>query len=299
MAAVLLSGGTGLIGRSLKTALGGRGERVIQLTRRDPVSRDEVRWDPSPAASLPDLTRLDGCTGGVHLSGANLAAGRWSERYKKTIVASRVESTQQLLRILGALSNPPKVLVMASAVGIYGDRGDELLTEGSALGQGFLPDVCAVWEAASEPVRQLGIRLVQLRFGVVLTPQGGALHKMLPVFRAGLGGKLGDGKQWMSWISLEDAVGAIMFALDESSLTGACNATAPEPVTNAGFTRALGRRLHRPAILRVPGFVLRAAFGQMAEDTALASTRAVPLALRNAGFCFQHPRLETALAALL
>jgi uncharacterized protein (TIGR01777 family) len=191
------------------------------------------------------------------------------------------------------------VLVMASGVGIYGDRGDEVLTEASTLGQGFLPEVCAAWESAAEPVRELGIRLVQLRFGVVLTPKGGALQKMLPVFRVGLGGKLGDGSQWMSWISLEDAVRAILFALGESSLSGACNTTAPEPVTNAEFTRVLSRRLHRPALLRVPAFALRSVFGQMAEDTVLASTRAVPWALQNAGFRFQHPQLETALADML
>jgi len=299
MAAVLLSGGTGLIGGALKIALGGRGERIVQLTRRDPASPDEVRWDPSAAAPLPDTTHLEGCTGAVHLSGANLAAGRWSERYKRTIVASRVESTRQLVRILGALRNPPGVLLTASAVGIYGDRGDELLTEDSAPGEGFLPDVCAAWEAAAEPVRELGIRLVQLRFGVVLTPNGGALRQMLPVFRAGLGGRLGDGRQWMSWISLEDAVRAITFALKEPSLAGACNTTAPEPLTNAEFTRALGRRLHRPVVLRVPAFALRAAFGQMADDTVLASTRAVPSALQSTGFRFQHPRLEIALAAML
>jgi uncharacterized protein (TIGR01777 family) len=299
MASVLLSGGSGLIGGALKSSLGTRGRRVVQLTRRDPASPDEVRWDSSPAASLPDIARLECCTAAVHLSGANLAAGRWSESYKQTIAASRVDSTRQLLRILGALRNPPGVLVMASGVGIYGDRGDEVLTEASTLGQGFLPEVCAAWESAAEPVRELGIRLVQLRFGVVLTPKGGALQKMLPVFRVGLGGKLGDGGQWMSWISLEDAVRAILFALGESSLNGACNTTAPEPLTNAEFTRVLGRRLHRPALLRVPAFALRAAFGQMAEDTVLASTRAVPWALQNAGFRFQHPQLETALAAML
>ncbi|MGI8771052.1 MAG: TIGR01777 family oxidoreductase [Acidobacteriaceae bacterium] len=297
--AVLLSGGTGLIGGALKPALESSGARVVRLTRGQPAGPDEIHWDPMQRLGLISGVSLQECTAAVHLSGANVAAHRWTESYKRTIVESRVQSTRMLVELLSALRQPPRVLVVASAVGIYGERGDEVLTESSAPGSGFLAEVCKAWEQASEPAEDSGIRLVRLRFGVVLTPHGGALKKMLPIFRAGFGGKLGDGRQWTSWVSLEDAVRAIVFALEEGTVSGALNVTAPEPVTNAEFTRTLGQVLHRPTVLGVPAFALRAAFGQMAQETVLASTRAIPVALETAGFRFHHERLQSALNAML
>ncbi len=262
-----------------------------------------MQWDPSGRRALISdplsETKLRECTAAVHLSGTNLAAHRWSESYKRTIVESRVQSTRLLAELVAGLWPPSRVLVVASAVGIYGERGDEVLTETSAAGSGFLPEACQAWEQASAVAADKGIRVVHLRFGVVLTPEGGALEKMLPTFRAGFGGRLGDGRQWISWVSLEDAVQAIVFALKESTVSGALNVTAPEPVTNAEFTRTLAHMLRRPAVLRVPGFALRAAFGEMAKDTVLASTRAIPAALQRAGFRFHHARLQAALEAML
>ena len=294
-----MSGGTGLIGSALKPALESSGARVVRLTRGQPAGPDEIHWDLTQRHGLTSGVSLQECTAAVHLSGANVAAHRWTERYKRTIVESRVQSTRMLAELLSALRQPPRVLVVASAVGIYGERGDEVLMESSAPGSGFLAEVCKAWEQASAPAANSGIRLVHLRFGVVLTPHGGALKKMLPIFRAGFGGKLGDGRQWTSWVSLQDAVRAIVFALEESAVSGALNVTAPEPVTNAEFTRTLGQVLHRPTVLGVPAFALRAAFGQMAQETVLASTRAIPAALQTAGFRFHHQRLQSALNAML
>jgi uncharacterized protein (TIGR01777 family) len=214
-------------------------------------------------------------------------------------VTSRVESTRRLATILGDLRNPPQSLFVASAVGFYGDREEELLTEDSHAGPGFLADLCRQWEAAAEPAVRAGIRVVHLRFGVVLGPGHGALERMVVPFRLGLGGKLGSGKQWMSWISLTDAMNAILFALETRSLSGPVNLTAPNPVTNGEFTRALGRQLGRPAILAVPAFALRIALGPMADEALLISTRALPAKLQAAGFQFAHPTIEGALSAAL
>ena len=247
---------------------------------------------------LDNVEPLEGCEYAVHLSGANLSTHRWTSSYKRTILDSRVDSSRAVVNILSRLKSPPKVLVCASATGIYGDRGDEILNEASAPGTGFLPDVCKVWEAAPDAAKALGIRVVHLRFGVVLTPAGGALQKLLPVFKAGLGGRLGDGRQWMSWITLEDVCRAILFALQTPSLSGAFNTVAPEPVTNRSFTTALAKAVHRPAPWIVPTFALNLLFGQMAQDTLLASTRAVPTGLLDAGFHFENPELGPALNAM-
>lgn len=214
-------------------------------------------------------------------------------------MTSRTDSSVALINILSQLKLPPRVLVCASATGIYGDRGDEILTEESAHGTGFLPEVCEAWEAAPDGARALGIRVVHLRFGVVLAAAGGALQKLLPVFKAALGGQLGDGRQWMSWISLADVVRAIEFALANEAASQALNATAPNPITNAEFTRALARAVHRPAPWIVPAFALRLMFGQMAQDTLLASARVLPARLEALGFTFEHPQIESALASVL
>jgi hypothetical protein len=256
-------------------------------------------WDPYSATPVSRPRSLDGATAAVHLSGANLAGRRWTSSYKREILASRVRPTHALATVLAGLRPKPAVLVCASAIGIYGSRGGELLTEGSLPGSGFLPKVCLAWEKATQPAADAGIRVVHLRFGVVLSPHGGALAQLLPVFRAGLGGRLGSGRQWMSWVVLPDVIRVIEFALQTVSLSGPVNVVAPNPVTNLEFTRSLGRVLHRPALLHVPAFALRSAFGEMAEATILESERVMPACLQAAGFDFEYPELEAALHAVL
>jgi uncharacterized protein (TIGR01777 family) len=274
---------------------------ITSLVRRLPTNAggSEVLWDPYSVTPVSDPRSLDGSTAAVHLSGANVAGRRWSAAYKREIIESRVKPTHAMATLLASLRPKPAVLVCASATGVYGGRGDELLTEASLPGTGFLPEVCLAWEKATQPATDAGIRVVHLRFGVVLSPDGGALAKMLPVFRAGLGGKLGSGRQWISWVTLPDAVRAIEFALRTASLSGPVNVVAPNPVTNLEFTRALGRALHRPTLLQVPAFALRLAFGEMAEATILESARVIPACLSGSGFDFEYPELDAGLRALL
>jgi len=271
----------------------------LQLVRREPVASGQLKWNPAEPTTVADLEPLEGLDAAIHLSGASVAAHRWTQAWKREMWASRVGSTQALVWTFAALRQPPKALLLASAAGIYGNRGDELLDERSAPGKGFLADLCQEWEAAARPANQAGIRVVHLRFGVVLAGTGGALDKMLPLFRLGLGGRLGSGRQWMSWIGLEDAVGATLFAMDTAAMAGPINVTSPEPVTNAEFTRALGRAVHRPAILPAPVFALRLALGAMTDEALLASARVVPARLQGAGFQFAHPTLDSALGAAL
>jgi hypothetical protein len=296
---ILVSGGSGLLGTSLRRALAARDAQVLQLVRRDPVSAHELKWDPAAPSSVAGSAPLEGLTAAIHLSGASVAGRRWTPAYKWEMERSRVESTRALAMVLAGLRQPPQAFLVASASGIYGDRKDEILDEQSGPGKGFLADLCRDWEAAAGPAEDAGIRVVHLRFGVVLAAGGGALAKMVPLFRLGLGGRLGSGKQWMSWISLADAVAAILFAMDTSGLAGPLNLTAPEPVTNAWFTRALARAVHRPAILPAPAFALRLLMGEMANEALLASQRAVPARLIAAGFQFAHPTVDGALAAAL
>ncbi len=296
--AVLLSGASGLVGTALRRAIEARGMAVRQLVRGTAQGAGQIVWNPSLRPAVPDASALEGCAAAIHLSGASVAGRRWTRSYRKEMTASRVETTRALAETLAGLQTKPRTLIVASAVGIYGSRGDELLDETSPEGTGFLAGLCRAWEAAAEPARQAGIRVVHARFGVVLGP-GGALRKMLPAFRLGLGGPLGDGRQWMSWVSLEDTVRALMFALEDETVHGAVNVTAPNPVTNAAFTRALGRALHRPAALPAPAFALRLAFGEMADETLLASQRAMPSRLLCAGFEFTHATVDEALSAAL
>ncbi|HEY3991044.1 MAG TPA: TIGR01777 family oxidoreductase [Acidobacteriaceae bacterium] len=298
---LLLCGGTGLMGRALTRTLVRQGIQVVLLVRRIPRVRPEsgiveVEWHPERSGSAVDLVPLEGCYAAVHLAGANLASHRWTPAYKRLIRSSRLDTSRTLGRIFTALSAPPPVVVAASGVGYYGDRGSEQLTEASHPGTGFLPEVCQAWEAATST---LAPRVAQLRFGMVLTARGGALPQLLRVFRLGLGGRLGSGRQWVSWVSLEDAVAAIEFVIAQSQLSGAFNTTSPHPVTNAEFTRTLGRILHRPAFLRIPSLVLRAALGELAQDALLASTRAIPERLHNAGFQFSHERLEQTVSEMV
>jgi uncharacterized protein (TIGR01777 family) len=298
---LLLCGGTGLIGKALALSLVREGDQVILLVRRTPRPQSdpkvlEIQWHPGHPQPVADPSPLEGCYAAVHLAGANLAAHRWTPSYRRLILNSRVDTSHALSRIFTALTAPPPVVVAASATGYYGDRGNEQLTEASRAGGGFLPEVCQAWESATST---LAPRVVQLRFGVVLTSRGGALPRLLQFFRLGLGGQLGNGRQWMSWVSLEDAVAAIEFAIAEPHLSGAFNTTSPHPVTNAEFTRILGRILRRPTLLRIPSLVLRAVFGEMAQDTLLASTRAIPERLHAAGFQFTHERLEQTISEMI
>ena len=294
---IIVAGASGLIGGALVPALRADGHDVVRLVRRDSGASDEILWNPG--AGEIDVSRIEGCDAIVNLCGENLAGGRWTERRREQIWQSRTDATRTLVVALGQLAHKPAVFVNASATGIYGDRGDEELTEASAIGHGFLPELCFAWETHAEGAAKRGVRTVVLRFGVVLTRKGGALAKMLPVFRLGLGGRLGDGKQWMSWVSLADAVGAIQHAVNDARCTGPMNVVASEPATNADFAATLARALGRPAAFSVPAWVLRLVFGEMANATLLASTRAAPERLRATGFAFRHETLEAALQAEL
>lgn len=294
---VLIAGASGLVGQALGPWLQGRGYRVRRLVRRPIRGDDEVRWDPAAGELAPAaLAEVDAV---INLAGENLAAGRWTAARREAILRSRVDTTRTLVAAMGRTERRPAVFINASATGIYGDRGDDELTEASAPGSGFLADVCRAWEEPLAEVAQLGIRTIALRLGVVLTPQGGALAKMLPAFRAGVGGRLGHGRQWMSWITLDDLLGVIGHGLTHPACAGPVNAVAPQSVTNAVFTAALGRVLRRPTVLPVPAFVLRLLFGQMADEALLSSTRAVPKTLLDTGFKFRQGEIEPALRQLL
>jgi uncharacterized protein (TIGR01777 family) len=294
---VLVSGASGLIGTGLVSALQARGQRVHRLVRRPARSADEVSWDP--ARGILPAREVEGFDALVHLAGENVASGRWTAARRAAIRASRIEGTSLLARRLAELDRPPRVLVSASAIGLYGDRGEELLDETSAAGDGFLARVAAEWEAAADPARAAGIRVVHPRIGVVLAAHGGALARMLTPFRLGLGGRLGSGRQWMSWIALEDVVSVLETAVSDERLAGPVNAVAPEPVRNADFTRALARALGRPALAPVPAFALRALAGELADELLLASLRVAPRALQRCGFPFARPTPKDALASLL
>jgi uncharacterized protein len=298
IARFLLTGASGLLGTAIRSSLLETGAEVLQLVRRRPLGPREEEWFPGSAQSVRDPAGLEGLSSAIHLSGANVAAHRWTPAYRRDMWTSRVESTRALCGALRALERPPQALLIASATGIYGDRGDELLDESSPPGAGFLADLCREWEDAAAPAREAGIRVVHLRFGVVLAREGGALAKMLPAFRLGLGGRMGSGRQWMSWIALDDAVAAMHFLLQDDGFAGPVNLCAPRPVTNSEFTRALAARLGRPAVLAIPAFALRIAFGQMADEALLASARVMPKLLLDAGFPFSRPTIESAIEDL-
>jgi len=297
---ILISGASGLIGSAMRHSVQEHGMDATTLVRRHrEVVGGTIYWNPSrPDAAIHPMG-VEGFDIVLHLSGANVGR-RWTKEYRKEIAVSRVGSTRALCQALAQVRQPPRVLVVASAIGIYGDRGDEVLTEASAPGSGFLAETCVAWEKAADQARAAGIRVVHARFGVVLSRRGGALKTMLPVFRAGLGGRLGSGRQWMSWIGIRDLVRALLFLMDRDDLAGPFNITSPQPVTNAEFTRSLAAALHRPAWMGVPAGVLRTAFGAaMANETLLASIRVQPERLRAAGFRFDDEELGAALRALL
>ena len=295
---VLVSGAKGFVGAALSTFLTARRHRVVPLVRGSTATAAEVvAWDP--LAGRLDGTLLEGVDAVVHLAGESVASGRWTASKKERIRASRVEGTRLLAERLSRLQRPPSVAACASAIGYYGDRADEVLTEDSSQGTGFLADVAQAWEGATAPMRDAGIRVVNMRIGVVLSPAGAALARMLPPFRLGLGGRIGDGRQYMSWITLDDLVDAIAFILDNDALRGPVNLVAPQPVTNGQFTKALGSALRRPTILPLPAWAVRLAMGEMGENLLLASTRVDPVRLTQAGYPFQHPTVETAFEHML
>jgi len=290
----LIAGASGLVGRALIPFLQTQGHSVVRLVRRPVQAADEVFWNPAKGELSVEAMR--GVDVVINLSGEGIADARWSAARKAAILRSRVDSTRTLAQAMGQLTrNRPFVFISGSATGFYGSQGDTVLDEESPLGTGFLADVCDAWEHEAREAEALGVRVVRLRTGVVLTPAGGALAKMLPAFLAGVGGRLASGKMWMSWISMDDLVGVIYHAVLDRRCDGAVNAVAPEPVTNAEFTRVLARVLRRPAILPVPGLALGAIFGEMARETLLASARVTPGKLQGAHYEFRHATLEGAL----
>jgi uncharacterized protein (TIGR01777 family) len=290
---VAITGASGLVGSALVPFLTTGGHAVLRLVRHAPAGPGEAAWDPE--RGLVDPAALDGVDAVVHLAGENIAGGRWTEARKKRLRSSRLGPTRRLAEGLAAMPRPPKVLVSSSAVGYYGDRGDAWVTEASPPADDFLGRLAADWEQATEPAARAGIRVVNVRTGIVLSPAGGALGKMLTPFKAGVGGVLGPGTQYMSWIAMDDLLGAIHHALVTQGVSGPLNAVAPTPVTNAEFTKTLARVLARPAIAPVPAFALRLLFGEMADAALLSSTRARPERLLATGYRFRFTELESAL----
>ncbi|MGH9940814.1 MAG: TIGR01777 family oxidoreductase [Pyrinomonadaceae bacterium] len=299
---IIATGATGLVGSKLVSALLSEEQQLTRLVRRKPQGQKppgvtDALWEP--ATGLIEAAQLEGHDAVVHLAGDNVAGGRWTAEKKQRIRDSRVEGTKLLVQTLTQLASRPRTLVSASAIGFYGNRGDELVNEDSPAGADFLAGVCREWEAATEPAAQAGMRVVLLRIGVVLSGDGGALQKMLTPFKLGVGGRVGSGRQYMSWVSLDDVVGVIKYALTNESLRGPINVVAPQAATNEEFTKTLGRVLGRPTLFPAPAFALRLAFGEMADALLLGSTRVEPRRLGAAGYQFQHPRLEGALRSAL
>lgn len=294
---ILVTGSSGLVGSSLVPFLTTGGHEVLRLVRSAEKSEGVVRWDPKRGEI--DGEGLEGLDAVVHLAGENIASGRWTDEVKESIRRSRVEGTRLLAEALAARRQPPKVLVCASAIGFYGDRGVEVMTETSAAGTGFLAEVCRDWEAASQAAIDQGIRVVHVRIGVVLSAEGGALAKMLTPFRLGLGGVVGSGDQYMSWIALDDVVGALHHCLMDDSVRGPVNGVAPHPVTNREYTKTLGSVLSRPTLLPMPAFAVRLAFGEMGDELLLSSTRVEPRKLLASGYAHRCPELRGALEHLL
>jgi uncharacterized protein len=298
---VLVSGSTGFLGTALVDVLEGEGHTIVRLVRRETGQRDPrsareetVRWDP--VGGQLDGEGAEGAEALVHLAGASIAGGRWNATRKSLLRTSRIEATRHLIGELSKLKQPPRVIVASSAIGYYGDRGDESLIEGSGPGNDFLAALCREWEAENARGAEFGARVVMLRFGIILAAHGGALPRMALPFKLGIGGRLGSGRQWMSWLTLPEAVGIIRFALTNSGIAGPTNAVAPNPVQNADFTRILAKTLHRPALFPAPAFVLRLALGEMADALLLVSQRVKPSKLEQTGYRFTQPDLATALA---
>lgn len=294
---ILLAGASGLIGNALVPFLQTQGHSVVRLVRRPSSRTDEIVWNP--AKGDLDAATLEGFDAIINLSGENVGAGRWTADRRDAIMRSRVDATRTLVHAIQGLQRKPAVFVSASAVGVYGNRGDEIVTEHSQPGAGFLSEVCQAWETTARAADGIGVRTALMRLGVVLTPAGGALGKLHSIFNAGLGGRVGNGCQWMSWTSIDDVVGALYHALLDERCDGPFNVVAPNPITNAEFAQSLARIMHRPAMFPVPAPALRLVFGEMADATLLASTRAAPERLLETGYRFRHSTLESALRHVL
>jgi len=290
---ILITGASGLIGKELQKSLRAREHELLLTTRVQPTDPNNIRWDAEKGFEKPE--DLEGIDAVIHLAGESIAALRWTDEKKKAIRESRVKGTRSVVDAIARLKAKPKVLVAASAVGYYGERGDEILTEASGAGEGFLPDVCKDWEAESRRAEDAGVRTVLLRTATVLSKDGGALGTMLLPFKLGVGGVIGDGKQWFSWISLDDHIAAIIFALENENLRGAINSTSPNPVTNEAFTKTMGDVLYRPTFIPLPEFAVSTLLGEMGDALLLTSTRVVPKRLEDAGFEFKYPDLKPAL----
>jgi uncharacterized protein len=292
-----MTGSSGLIGSALVRALRGDGHQVRRLVRHSPNAADESQWDPSRRQLDDDA--LNGIEAVIHLAGVGVADKRWSDPHKRAVLDSRVDGTTTIAEAVARNRDQVRVLLSASAVGWYGDRGDALLDEADPAGTGFLADVVQQWEACTAAAVDAGVRVVTMRTGIVLSADGGALAKVLPLFKFGVGGKLGSGKQWMPWIAMADEIAAIRFLLTQDDVSGPVNLTAPNPVRNVDYTAAIGRALHRPTLATVPRFALRAVLADFADEGALVSQRAVPRKLLDAGFEFAYPDLDAAFAAIL
>ena len=293
---VVITGASGLIGSALVPHLRSRGDEVLRLVRRSATAPDEVTWDP--AAGTIDLAGLEGIDAVVHLAGAGVGDHRWTDAYKKTILDSRVDSTHTIVTAMTQLSPRPATLVAGSAIGWYGDTGDRAVDESAPAGTGFLADVVRAWEAAADPARAAGIRVTHARTGLVVAKEGGAWAKLFPIFKLGLGGKLGSGRQYWSWISLRDEISALTYLLDNPSLNGPVNLTGPAPATNAEVTSAMGAVLGRPTLFAVPAVALKTALGEFSTEI-LSSARVIPEVLESAGFTWQDTTVESAIRAAL
>lgn len=294
---IVLTGASGLIGSALVPALRADGHEVVRLVRRQPAAADEARWDPG--ARTIDDAALQGCDAVVNLAGAGVGDHRWTRTYKRKVLASRVDGTTTISTAVAGMDRPPSVLLSASAIGYYGDTGAREVDETARSGDGFLAGVTREWEACTSAAQEAGIRVAHLRTGIVLSASGGALGRVLPLFKLGVGGRLGSGRQFVSWISLADEVAAIRFLLTAQQVSGPVNLVAPQPVTNAVYTRAVARAVHRPAVLPVPGFVLRLVLGGFAGEAVLAGQRVLPRVLTEAGYPFRHADLDSALREIL
>jgi uncharacterized protein (TIGR01777 family) len=288
---VVIAGASGLVGSALIPALQAEGAEITRLVRTS-ARAGEIEWHPT--SDQIDSPRLEGFDAVINLAGENIAEGRWTEETKRRIRDSRVYGTHLLSEAMAKLSSPPSVFLCASATGIYGDRGDEMLDEESESGGGFLAGVCREWEKATEPAVKAGVRVLTLRFGPILAREGGMLAKLLTPFKMGMGGRVGSGRQFISWIAIDDAVGAIKLALKNESLRGPLNVVSPNPVTNEAFTKTLGHVLSRPTVMALPAFAARLAFGEMADEMLLVSQQVVPKKLESVGYNFQFPNLEGA-----
>ncbi|HMS08429.1 MAG TPA: TIGR01777 family oxidoreductase [Pyrinomonadaceae bacterium] len=293
----LITGASGLIGTELQKALREKGWELLLASRSEPKDDRHIKWTVEDGFRDEDLDRLEGLDAVIHLAGENVAGLRWTDEKKKAIRDSRVHGTRTLIDAFTKLKNRPKAFIAGSAIGFYGNRGDDEMTEASPAGEGFFPEVCRDWEAESRRAEDLGIRTVLLRTGIVLSKDGGALGTMLLPFKMGVGGVVGSGKQWMSWISLEDQIRAMLFVLENESIRGAVNLTSPNPATNEQFTKTLGEVLYRPTFLPLPEFAVGMIFGEMGDALLLDSTKVLPKRLEDAGFEFKFPELKPAIEA--